>query len=523
MFNVLLVDDEPIILNGLIKLINWEDFGLEVSGTATDGVQALELLEQGNYHILITDVCMPKMSGLELLHLIRTRKMEIKVIMISGYDDFAYVKEALKYGIENYILKPIDEDELKFTLLNVMDKIESDANKQMLHEMLIDTLSDNILYRWAVMAIGHEELIERAHFLNINLSRRYYCVAVIRLYESEKKADQYTFDRASVKQLFMDLKLQNIDAHVTFNFTNDIILILGYDEYWNIHHFETIIKRIMEAWSYQTSSGWFAAIGSVSKDALLIHESYAQAIKLLSYSSITPEKTILKHDEGAKYLFNLYEAYNINLNILNNLFSISDEITAIQIIDQIFETMRKFDPSINEIYMLVGEVIYSIFISSSYEKNGLKDNELSECLSDMLGMSKLSDMQELIEQLVVKHMQGKLPNIRSMHPVVDEILSYVEENYDQDISLKTLAIHYNLSPTYLGQIFKSETGELFTDYLCNIRIENAKVLLTTTNLKSGDVARKVGFNNPNYFANVFKKMVGVYPTRYRKNQRTSSI
>ena len=182
MYKALVVDDEPIILEGFDNLISWEEFGIEISAKAENGKAALQIVREEEIDLLITDIRMPEMSGLELLKTIRQEGKSIKVIILSGYDDFQYVKEASKYGIENYLLKPIEENELEETLLHLTEKLENEQKQQNRLQESYQLLRSNILYRWITGAIGEEELTMRAEFLDISLEKQWYQVCACHSY-----------------------------------------------------------------------------------------------------------------------------------------------------------------------------------------------------------------------------------------------------------------------------------------------------------------------------------------------------
>ncbi|MDR1060964.1 MAG: response regulator [Clostridiales bacterium] len=144
-YNVLIVDDEDKILNGLAQLISWDDYGLEIIGAAHDGQEAWDILARSECNILITDIRMPRMDGIALLQRIAEASMGVRAIVISGYDDFAYVKKALLLGIENYLLKPINEDELSATLLTILDKLDHETKDRQIRQYGADILMDNII------------------------------------------------------------------------------------------------------------------------------------------------------------------------------------------------------------------------------------------------------------------------------------------------------------------------------------------------------------------------------------------
>ena len=161
MYSVLLVDDEPSVLTGLRYVIDWDEYGVEIAGTASNGTQALELLRELPVDILITDIQMPQMGGLELLQQVRAQNMDLRCIILTGYDDFKYVKKAAQLGIENYLLKPVSPEELSETLLNTITKIEYLRSRKLDLAENIRVLRDGTFYRWIAGRIGSAELADR--------------------------------------------------------------------------------------------------------------------------------------------------------------------------------------------------------------------------------------------------------------------------------------------------------------------------------------------------------------------------
>ena len=189
MYTAMVVDDEPLILKGFEKVIPWEEFGIEITDKAESGEQALELLRKKENDILITDIRMQGMSGLELLRTLRELGMHIKTIILSGYDDFQYVKEASQYGIENYLLKPIEESELEKTLRHLTQKLDNERRQQASIQESYQLLRNNILSRWVSGTISEEELAARAEFLGFPVDREWYQAAILQPAPSKRRGD----------------------------------------------------------------------------------------------------------------------------------------------------------------------------------------------------------------------------------------------------------------------------------------------------------------------------------------------
>lgn len=400
LFRVLLVDDEQIILDGLKNLICWQEFGFSEVDAATSVQQALAMIAKQPYDVLITDIRMRDLSGIDLLRHIHECRIPIKTIVLSSYSNFSYIKAALQYGIENYLLKPVDEDELRSTLSHVVEKIALKRESSYYAHMKESVMLENTLELWMKGDISIETVSERLSFYGIKPNYSFYITGII----------------------------------------HSVIHLPAGERDYELR--ETVVHKLIAR--YKTPTGRLIAVWTVN-DQLLI--------TLCRNSAITREEF-----QGI----------------------------ASEVCELCRQTLRG-----DWRYVLGFPVAHSSKIFESY----------LDCSRQLSAES--NDAEE-----------------KSMHPVIRQIVRELHQNYSYGYSLKLLANRYNLSQAYLGRLFKTEVGKLFTDYLCEIRLEAAKKLLEETDMKSCDIAAQVGFQNQNYFSNVFKKCVGVYPSVYR-NRRAS--
>lgn len=221
MYKVFIVDDEPFIIEGLYDIVDWAALGMEIVGHAENGLEALEALKVTPADILVTDISMPKMNGLDLIRFVREIHPDLKVIVLSGFNDFAYVKEGLTLGIENYLLKPINLEEFKATLNTVVEKLNVSKTKyNTLNAYSIMILKDNVMHRWMRGQINPQEFEERADLLGIVLNKRYILVSILRLQDSEHEA----FDSVLTQ-------LEGEEGIIPFrDMDGDIVLVYNFDD-----------------------------------------------------------------------------------------------------------------------------------------------------------------------------------------------------------------------------------------------------------------------------------------------------
>ena len=229
MYKMLIVDDEAMICNGVKAFLDqWEEFEFEWIRTAMDGEEAWEQIKKEKPDVVITDISMPQMDGIDLLKRMRQQGVEAKVVVLSGYSDFEYVKSMALLGIENYLLKPVNEEELYSTLDSTFKKIQTEIKEQLKAQLDSNLLKENIINRWICGTISERELEERAQFLNLNLNWNYFqpCCFKILGKVSEKESDL----KQKVYETCMEILQQNPACYATRNYEGDIITIFCFEE-----------------------------------------------------------------------------------------------------------------------------------------------------------------------------------------------------------------------------------------------------------------------------------------------------
>jgi two-component system, response regulator YesN len=386
MLKVLLVDDEPFVTKALKVLINWEELGYSICGEASHGEEAVEIIKELKPDVVITDIRMPRMDGLELIrHCSEVLKANSEFIVLSGFNDFKYAQQAIKYRVKEYLLKPIDED----------------------------------------------ELIDRLKELSKEFSRKKESLE--ESYKKTKLNMTYNFYKNSGCLL-----LQEDITKLSFN--------CSFEEVLSIRH---IIEAIDN--------------GEKSNIELMVKEVFSQFYMSLS----------------------TVEAIKMYLNSL------------------IVELMKLINEVGGEVDSFMQE--YSSFISSIEELNfeETKKNTLRLCIKCVSYIKSLKD--------------------NSARGIINEVEKYIKKHYMEDTNLKLISEKFYMNPVYLGQQFKKYFGKHFNDYINEIRIEEAKKLLTRTNKKIYEISEAVGYKNRDYFVGRFQKTTNMTPTEYKRNLQHVSI
>jgi two-component system response regulator YesN len=506
MYRILLADDEPMILNGLEHLINWDDYGLEISGFAANGEQAWKLISESRPDILITDIRMPRMDGLELLKKINDKDLRIKTIVISGYDDFSYVKKALGYGIENYLLKPVNEEELSSTILNVVDKLDIENSQKQILQYGIDTLLDNIINRWLSGGIDPEELRSRAEFLAIDIEAPFYLLALIK-FETEDNADPV--NPHETRRYLRTKWGDNESVYITFNLDNEFVVLLPLYREPDIQALRRKLEDLFRDAPFTDGVKWNGFIGCPCKDPFRLKENYRDLKRLQVWLSFLPSGCIVdkEKDDGPVILKGL------DFSGLDHLWEDMRSDICLEKLDGFFNSIGAVVSGPEQLRALFLELVLRII--GTADGKFRREYRPKTGMFDDIDRYAVNSLQEYFRNVVHAYIDFYAKKMSYTNPIVKKMCEYAKENYRDEVSLKTMSRQFNMSASYMGQLFKQETGCLFTDYLCDIRIEKAKFLLAEGIHKQYSIAEMVGFRNPNYFANVFKKKTGVYPSRFK--------
>jgi two-component system response regulator YesN len=517
MIDILLVDDEQSVLDGLKLLIPWEELGIDNIRCCKNGEEALKLIKESIPHILITDIRMPKMNGIELLHEIRQKGYPIKCIILSGYNDFEYVKKGIKYDVENYILKPVDRTELLQTINQIIHKIELEDEQSHLISIKQDlAIRNNILNRMIRNQINISTFNERIKVLDIDLINSSLQVAIINTnYElsTNPKINISIIDKV-ICQLLSKLLPQ--EHYVLFpNMEGQLVVIFLVDFIDNLHD-------ILNTTAQKSHLAIHIATGTVIEHYRNLHESYKYAKKAADYFMINKNVKVIHYNDIKKMQHvNKSNLIKLNHRIIEDKIQSGNKEDLIKYIQDIYndQELKKLSP--DQIRMLAIELflIYHRIINSL---NGSIYNidSFSNSIIDYIHQTKsIDDLKKWTFDLI-NYGNSYIENLtnKQYSKTIQSVINYINSHYYEEISLKTLSAKMSFSPSYLGKKFRKEVGCLFGEYVNSIKMKKAKQLLFETNLKVSKISEMLGIRNTNYFYALFKKYYNITPTEYR-NQR----
>lgn len=496
MYTVLLVDDESMILNTLKEIIPWDTYGIHCIFEANDGLSALQILEKSRVDILVTDISMPYMNGIELLKVVRKIYPKTHCVLLTAYSEFEYAKTAIQLGIDNYLLKPINPDEVEGTIKLALDSISSNQDS------FYSLFQNSILLRWVQGTISSVELDERSQILRINTFLSNYCTVCVK---SQGNNRCFTNFRSQ-------LYIKFAESYETHSFWDDkgyFVVVIAANEL-TVESIRDDIEYVLK--KVTITDSLLISIGTVVFSSNDVFQSYKICRELLETSNIYyPKQLILtdrmlpsKKDKSklADLLFTYFssssKAYRKELSE-----TLLREYSSAKTIEQANQTLSEFCQAITRI------------LSQMFPNNSDIQQKMYRHLSRYKVFPSEKQQRDELEKLLIYGYSIYRMHLDILSPIVKKALKYIENSYSESISIKEFCAANKVGTSYLGFLFKEETGFYFSDFLLQYRIVHAMNLLNTTNLKIADVAGKVGFSSTSYFIQCFRRQTGLSPNKYR--------
>ncbi|AHI56524.1 response regulator transcription factor [Listeria ivanovii] len=494
MLKIVLVDDEPLIVRGLESIIPEFEQEIEVVGTAKNGVVALEMFSEQEVDVLLTDIQMPVMNGLELIDEWKKRQPTTKTIVLSGFEDFHYIKRGLSAGIENYLLKPLNEQELKETLIQIEKKQVTD--KVIPREEAYYILRDNTIWRWLHLRINKEEWEERLALYDMTLGQTKDAVLI--QIQPTKQVNTENWKRLSEayreKYPFMLLTLENE-------------IIIGLEEITSLS--EQILAIQSDIRSHLENDAFYLFVSEKVQGEIMYPQAFRQLTRLLPERLVQDSGSLIALQKRTKHTWRPKRKQHQ----LAKLFVMNNEKEIKAWIRNFFQEWidHKVESDPHQMLHILNELL--VMLAESDPK------ELNESMEKIAAETSIKGLEEITLAYAISYYNRKKQTDEAKSPIIQNVLNYVREHFAEGMSLKTLGNDFHINAVYLGQLFQKEMGEHFTDYLNRYRVNYAKeeLLLTQANLTI--IARKSGYTDMAYFYRQFKKHTGETPNRYRKTHQ----
>lgn len=509
--NVLIADDERIVLEGLKYIIDWEELGFSICGTAENGEITLEKIMSLNPDLVLLDIRMPKKNGIQVVQEAVEQGYTGKFIILSGVSDFKMAQTAMRYGVDFYLTKPIDEDELAQAVSSIHDLIEKESRE---HTSLTRYRSK------AKQSILEEILLNTCDYHTLDLEDLHLNANIYQVISYENYNQEYFFQSWNFADLMRVTNQDNNSFDIIESDRRKVILLKGD---FAISKFESLRRHYKVA--PQKGSPFdsiFIACGQKVSRISDIHYSYEDVTRLLNRRFFCEENQhIVSYEELLHPTVPLKEITKETApgyaERFSNYIQSHNQTLITETLKELSEALRFADVEITgikhlliDLYILVKQKIMQV--PSDHEIPFLANASAIDLLERKYYLYEI--IKFLAEQF---ELWTNSVGCSSGENVVDEVIYYIHQNYNENLKLETIAPLFGYNSSYLGKIFSKKAGVNFNAYVDQVRIDRARTLLKEDNLKVYEIAKQIGYSNVDYFHKKFKKYVGTSPAEYRKN------
>lgn len=531
MIKIFLVEDEFVVREGIKNNVDWKFNGYDFCGEASDGELAFPMIQKLKPDIVITDIRMPFMDGLTLSRLIKKDLPWIEIIILSGYEEFEYAKEGIKIGIAQYLLKPINGEDLLKEVDALAVKIEEKKKEREIKEKYIREIEENYLNErkelFQYLVAGSKspaELFEISDKLNIDLSAIWYNVILIKVQSMAHAYGEYSGSLIEIEkklgEIFSEKNLlifdRNLEGKALLFKADSREDILALQE-----EYITEMKEILKSYD---NIRYFGGVGNPVNRLREIPFSFENASHAFAHRYLVKESLILDCRDIEEGIYTEQENFDIrDMNFkqidrskIREFLKFGEREETVYFVEEFFKDVGSSALKSNmfrqyivmDTYFCIAEFLESLAFSK-------EEIEAPDANSGV--MQNPENSIGYLIRIICRALELRDKTVSNRYgDVVNEVIRYIEENYsDEELSLNVLASHVNFSPNHLSMVFSQQMGQTFIRYLTTYRMNKAKELLRCTGKRSSIISMEVGYKDPHYFSYLFKKTQGMTPTQYR--------
>lgn len=545
MYKVIIVDDESVVRQGLRRMIAWNDHGFELIGDYENGREAWEAVERDKPDLIISDISMPFMDGLELARLVSASYPYMKLIILTGYDQFEYAQQAIRLKVRDFVLKPITAREVRALLDKVRGEMDEEARRledlgrlrSQLHQSL-PLLKERFLERLVMLGLGKPEIEERFAYFGLPKISPPYLVMVADIDDFGGREDLMNdghdaeFLRFAVFNIFEEVLSAQPGTLLFRNREEKIMAVVGSAEdesgLFDVavgmaeevrHHVEKYLK-------FTVTIG----IGRSCSSLEQLPDSCRTALAALDYRFLKGKNRVLSivDLEGTQALSAVPFRHDWDRKLTAAIKTVSGE-EALRLIDQSVADLRESRLPIETCLLHMQKIVLALMniVQELGAEEGAEesDRDWQLWLTEIYRFKTLEEIGDWLKRIAAS-LIGDISCNRSHYTRMQIVKAteYIEEHYaEEKLSLQDLCRHVLMSTSHFSLVFKQMTGVTFIEYLTRVRIERAKELLLTTSLKFYEIASKVGYADPNYFSLLFKKHTGKTPREFRERPAREGV
>lgn len=534
MLRVFLAEDETIIRETLRDTVPWVQCGYTFAGEAADGEMALPLIQKLRPDVLITDIRMPFMDGLALSKLVLQEFPQMKVIILSGYDDFEYAQKAIGLGVERYLLKPITKSTLMGVLEEVREKIQGERAQQNYLTQFHQEAQDYEQYarrRLFERIVGGQlsvpQIYEQAEKLDLDLRAQCYDIVLVSsMPERDAGAEAYSEPGARIRDGLVAHFLKHPE-YVLFrwNLASYAVLLLG-----DRDDMDRLLRRCVDKVrslyeTYGPERKWYVAVGTPTQRLSTLPGCFEEVSRLWAYRHILPEQHVFSTQTvstltgtGSDHDLSGLDMAKVNPAVLTGVLHSASTQEISSFVDEYILSLADALESMPFCQYLMLSARFTATQFAESLGTGQKDFLASLNCLNMVGQRvSTDDLKRYLSDILLRAIELRDNLAGSQYKsLLKQAVDYIDKNFRrEDISLNRVAKEVNISPNYLSAVFSQEMGTTFVEYLTAKRMEKARELLRNSDLRSGEIATAVGYKDSHYFSFLFKKTQGCTPRDYR--------
>lgn len=534
-YKLILVDDEEEVRKGVLQKIKWENHGFEVIGEAENGKEALEIVEKTFPDVILTDIKMPFMDGLELAKVIREKYPTVKIIVLTGFDEFEYAHKAIKLHVNEYVLKPISAQELIEVLLKVKNQIDEEiAEKENIDALReyyrnsIPILKEKFLASLVTTTMENEEIEEKSRSYGINLKGEGFISTIISIDNSITESRiKLNKEKELLKFAILNIVgeiLEKYEVGLAFLHKDQVVVVIVSKHKSRdliINNTFPILEEIRQTVNKFLKVTITIGVGNICNDITFIHRSYENAISALDYKIFMGSDRLIWIEDIEPKSLEKIVFDELKEHDLSSAIKVGTEEEIATTIDRLFLQMTEIKAAFKDYQIFLMEMLTTILKAA--RSSGVDIDNIfgfnQNIFAEFYSLNSVDEVRNWFKDISIRIMQHIVKDRHDTSTLlVEKAKKYAEENYNEaDITINKVCDHLHISPTYFSFIFKRETKTTFINYLTQIRMDAAKELLRSTSLKAFEIAEKIGYSEPNYFSYSFKKKFGLSPSEYRNS------
>lgn len=520
MYRVVIADDEPLIIRGLRKMMDWQAMDTEVVGDALDGDELMELLNREKPDIVISDISMPGKSGLDVIREVKERELATKVIFMSGFQEFNYARAAVTYGAVDYLLKPVTVEELEKAIERAKEMLRQERPEKLWEEEKQTVESDLRKLRQLSRRKRTEDIRIPGDILDDSEFFAGVCFALTEdTLKQIRGSNRFELMRFAIFKRIDEYLMENKVGFVARRDENASSIVLALNSENRIEEVQYIVRQIREDIHKRYGVSLVAGIGEITEDAGKLEFIYKTAKFSAGMYYFLQQETIFYRDIDREFTYSFDEYEDICRELTQKILT-RDEAwreTLAECLKMICNLHYGSSRAVENRCILLAMNLYRQLMEYKII-DGTNRASFERQVEELRGQNTYVDLKQKFTRLMQRFVdeyvfrRGKQEN-----DVIFKVKEYIQEHFAEDVTLEQLAQLVYMNPYYFSTFFKKETGQNFRAYLLQVRMEKALRYLMETDMKTYELARQVGYRDVRTFTDKFKEVYGCSPSKYKKH------